>query len=174
MAKWEGLEEAKAKMRGLVPALQRNGFRQAGTAAMRPVRDAARAGAARLDDPATAANISKNIITRNGSRKDERKYGGDVVVTKVGVAGGAKSYKDSRANQRKGRVGQSYAVDDPATFHWRFLELGTRFIAARPFMLPALESNADQVITTYAASLSPAIDKAVANAAKRAAKKAAG
>lgn len=160
-ARWEGLDEALAKMRGLVPKLRKSGFRRAGTKAMVPVRDKARQGASRLDDPATASNISKNIITRNGSRRDERRYGGDAIVTKVGVAGGARAYKNNRKNQRSGRAGQSYAVDDPATFHWRFLEFGTRKMAARPFMRPALEQNVSKVITIYSSSLSKAIDDAI-------------
>ena len=63
-------------------------------------------------------------------------------MTKVGVMGGArqKTYVDNRANRRAGRVGATYEVEDAETFHWRFLELGTRKMRARPFMRPALES----------------------------------
>lgn len=160
--KWDGLDAALAKMRGLPDKMKRGAFRRAGTKAMRPVRDAARQGAARLDDPATASSIAKNIVTRAGSRKDERKYGGNVVVTKVGVQGGAVSpYKDNRSNRRKGRVGSTYVKDDPATFHWRFLEFGTRFISATPFMRPALEGNTETVTAVYVSALGPEIDKAL-------------
>jgi HK97 gp10 family phage protein len=148
-------------MRNLAPKMQKGAFRRAGTKAMRPVRDAARAGAQRLDDPSTASNIAKNIVTRAGSRRDERRYGGGVVVTKVGVQGGAKSYKNNDANRRSGRAGGSYHVDDPATFHWRFLELGTRFIPANRFMTNALESKADEVTRVYVTALGPEIDKAL-------------
>lgn len=158
---WEGLDEVKRKMRDLVPKLQRGAFRRAGTRAMRPVRDAARTAAAILDDPKTAANISKNITTRSGSKRDERRYGGNVVVTKVGVVGGARSYKNNRTNQRANRAGESYAVDDPQTFHWRFLELGTRKISATPFMRPALEKNQEQVTSIYLTALTTQIDKAL-------------
>lgn len=165
VAKVEGLEEVHRKFARLKnPKALRAAVRRAGTKAMRPVRDAARAGAARLDDPHTASNIAKNIITRAGSRKNEAAYGGvggNVVVTKVGVAGGAKSYKSNKANDRAGRSGQSYHVDDPATFHWRFLELGTSKMGARPFMEPALKGNVENVTGIYASLLSTELDKAL-------------
>lgn len=142
--KWDGLDAALAKMKGLPDKLKKGAFRRAGTKAMRLVRDAARKSAARFDDPSSPSNISKNIVTRAGSRKDERRYGGNVVVTKVGVQGGARP--------KKGR-------ED--TGHWRLLEFGTSKMRAQPFMRDALESNADLVTSVYSSALGPEIDKAL-------------
>src|SRR5690242_6374665 len=88
--KIEGLEPALRKLKGLTPKLAKGALRRTGTKAMRPVRDAARSLASRFDDPETAANIPKRVVTRAGSRKAEQQYGGQCVVTKVGVEGGAR------------------------------------------------------------------------------------
>lgn len=156
---WKGLDEAMRKMRTLGPKLAQAPMRRTGTKAMKPVRDAARAGATRFDDPATASNIASKIVTRSGGRRADRAERG--VVTKVGVMGGAKAYRDNSGNRRLGRVGQSYSVDDPNSFHWRFLEFGTRHMRAQPFMRPALEQNTSLVTQIYSASLSAEIDKEI-------------
>lgn len=154
-----GLEGVLEKMRTLAPKLQKGAMQRSGTKAMKIVRDAARAGAARLDDPRTASNIAKNIITRNDARRG-RVEGG--VVTKVGVLGGAvsKTYTNNRRN-RGGRAGKSYLVEAAETFHWRFLEFGTSRQRAQPFMRPALENNVERVTVAYATKLSAEIDKAI-------------
>lgn len=156
---WQGIDQAMRKLRTLGPKLTRAPMRRTGVKAMRPVRDAARAGAKKLDDPTTASNIAKNIVTRGGGRKADRAERG--VVTKVGVLGGAKSYKNNRDNERRGRAGKSYAIDDPETFHWRFLEFGTRHMRAQPFMRAALFQNVSLVTQIYASSLEAEIDKEV-------------
>lgn len=137
-----GLDEALRKMRGLAPALLKKALRSAGTKAMRPVRDAARAKAKTLDDPETASNIAKAIVTRYDGRASKREGGS---VTKVGVVGGARALKGTQ---------------DPG--HWRFLEFGTENMAAQPFMRPALESNVSLVTDTFVSALAPEIDKALA------------
>lgn len=140
----EGLEPAMKKLRDLPAKLARGALRRTGTKAMKPVRDTARALAARFDDPESASNIPKKIVTRAGSRRSERDYGGGAVVTKVGVEGGA------RARNVAGDTG-----------HWRHLEFGTEDTAAQPFMRPALEGNVSRVTEIYVASLSAEIDKAI-------------
>lgn len=133
------------KLRTLGPKLQKKGMRSAGTKAMRVVRDAARQGAKRFDDPATGSNIAKNIVTRYNNKASKR-IGG--VVTQVGVAGGARP--------RKG-------TDD--TGHWRFKELGTALMRAEPFMRPALAEKTQQVTDTYVTALNAEIDKIIAKGA---------
>lgn len=171
--KWNGLDAALARIRTLPDKLKVAGFKGAGVRAMRPVRDAARSKARAIDDQNTVANIAENIVTRTGSRRDQRKYGGDVIVTKVGVEGGAQTgkllaFRNTKRNQKRGVAGYDYSVA-----HWRFLEFGTSKMKAQPFMLPALEENTDRVISEYSSGLSAAIDKAVKNAARAAARKAA-
>lgn len=140
--KIEGLDEVLRKMRNLGPALVKKGLRSAGTKAMRVVRDAARAGARQIDDPGTASNIEKNIVTRYDGKASKREGGS---VTKVGVMGGARPIKGNED-----------------TGHWRLVEFGTEKMRAQPFMRPALEDNVQKVTDTFVASLSAEIDKILA------------
>jgi HK97 gp10 family phage protein len=137
-----GLEPALAKLRELNKAMTTKAVRAAGTRAMRIVRDAARNGARQIDDPETASNIAKNIVTRYNRRASQREGG---VVVQVGVQGGAKP--------RKG---------DEDMGHWRLVEFGTSKMAAHPFMRPALESNVNAVTEKFIQELEPQIDKAIA------------
>ena len=137
-----GLEPVLKKLRTLAPKLKKKGLRSAGTKAMRPVRDAARAGARRVDDPETVANIPKNIVTQYSSKASKR-VGGS--VTKVGVRGG-------------GRIGK----EPENTGHWRFIELGTSQQRAQPFMRPALAERIPQVTDIFVSSLNTEIDKIIA------------
>jgi HK97 gp10 family phage protein len=131
------------KLKTLGPKLQAKAMRGAGTKAMRIVRDSARNKVRGYDDKDTPANIAKNIITRYDS-KGSRKEGG--MVMKVGVAGGARPKKGNED-----------------TGHFRFVEFGKEGVPARPFLRPALESNAEKVASTFTDELSKAIDK-LANA----------
>lgn len=140
--KIEGLEPVLAKMRGLSPKLQKKGLRSAGTKAMRIVRDAARGGAARFDDPETASNIAKNIVTRYDAKASRREGGS---VTKVGVMGGARPAKGTQD-----------------TGHWRLLEFGSSQMPAQPFMREALSSNIQEVTNSVVTNLSIEIDKIIA------------
>lgn len=140
--KIEGLDPVLAKMKGLTPALKKKALRSAGTKAMRVVRDAARRGAAALDDPKSPSNIAKNIVTRYDSKASRREGGS---VTKVGVMGGA---RPRSGNQDTG--------------HWRLLEFGSVNNPARPFMRPALANNVQKVTDTLVQSLNSGIDKIIA------------
>lgn len=140
--KIEGLGPVLAKMKNLSQKMQTKGVRSAGTKAMRIVRDAARQRARQFDDPASASNIAKNIVTRNDAKGGKRVGG---VVIKVGVVGGARP--------RKGR-------ED--TGHFRFIEFGTSEMRAQPFLRPALENNVGRVTETFVAALNTEIDKIIA------------
>lgn len=63
------------------------------------------------------------------------------VTVKVGIRGGAKK-------------------NDTTPFYFRFQELGTKDIPAKPFLRPALEGNAEKVLSTVADELKKALDKA--------------
>lgn len=137
-----GLKEALRKIRTVKFEITRKAVRSSAGKAMRIVRDAAKAGAARLDDPTSASNIAKAIgtSTRYNKQKGE-------VIAKVGVRGGARP--------RPGR-------ED--TGHWRHIEIGTSKMRAQPFMLPALMTNVDKVTNAFVSDLSQAIDRTVARA----------
>ncbi len=63
------------------------------------------------------------------------------VTAKVGIKGGAKK-------------------NDTTPFYFRFVELGTKNMQARPFMRPALENNAEKILSSVADELTKALDKA--------------
>lgn len=142
-----GLGDVVKRMREFAPKVQKKGVRAAARKAMNIVRDAARQGARRLDDPATAENIAKNIVTRESTR-GSRRIGG--IVMRVGVMGGAS--RNQHSKDASGNPGGD-------TRHWRHIEFGTEFVPARSFMRPALESNVSQVTDRFVEELNKEIDK---------------
>lgn len=138
----EGLGPVLAKLKNLSVQFKKKAVRSAATKAMAIVRKQAQASAALIDDPETASNISKAIVTRFDGKGSKREGG---VVVKVGVMGGARPKKGT--------------VD---TGHWRFQEFGNSQQAARPFMRPALENNVQRVTETMVTELDKAIDKIIA------------
>ena len=63
------------------------------------------------------------------------------VIAKIGIRGGARE-------------------NDTTPFYFRFVELGTKNAPAKPFLRPALENNAEHVLTVLADELRKALDKA--------------
>ncbi len=70
----------------------------------------------------------------------QTKFKGGNLYARVGVKGGARNNPDS-------------------PWYWRFVELGTKDMPARPFMRPALENNAQDVLDTVVEELKKALDK---------------
>lgn len=151
----QGAEELLAKIKSVNNDLRYKGGRFALRKAANLVRDAAKANAEKLDDPATAEHIAENVAVRWSGR--QFKATGDLAF-RVGILGGARQTKDQGSGkQNPGGV----------TFHWRFLEHGTEKQRARPFMLPALTNNIDAATTEFAKSYNKAIDRALTRAAKK-------
>lgn len=142
--KIHGVEQAVARLRNLRRDIGTKAVRSAAIRAMRIVRDDARRKASTFDDPETASNIAKAIVTRYDNKASKREGG---VVVKVGVQGGARPQKGA------GDTG-----------HWRYKEFGTSHMPAEPFMRPALAENAQAVTDKLVSELIPQIDKAVAKA----------
>jgi HK97 gp10 family phage protein len=137
--KLRGLDGVLKRLRSITPKLQAKGLRAAGTKAMRIVRDAARNRVRALDDPKTPANIAKNIVTRYDAKGSKREGG---LLVKVGIIGGARPHKGNAD-----------------TGHWRFVEFGKEGVPARPFMRPALETNAQRVADIFTTELNAQLDK---------------
>ena len=127
------------------------------------VRRAAIANARRIDNPATPQQIFSKIIVRSDVRHGKKLYGGFLV--KVGVAGGFKKYTDSQRNRRYRRVGKKY-FDSGDVYYWRFIELGTKKMRARPFLRPALAQNIDTSSSAVAKYLESAIAKLAGGASE--------
>lgn len=144
-------------------------MRTALRAGARTIMNEAKINASRIDDPATAENIAKNIATRNFSKSVEDHMGG--VGVQIGVKGGAKQYANTRFNVRKRRVGGAYETGGTSsnpggdTWYWRLIEFGFHHrggpqVPPRPFMRPAFDNHQASVLSAIVASLQRAVNQA--------------
>lgn len=158
----ENLPEVMATFKVIPEAIRKKGIQFGLRKGANLVRDAAKANAKRLDDPATAEDIAANIAVRTSSSYYRRT--GDVMF-RVGVRGGAATYANDRWNRAKRRAGKTYRTDgskgNPGgdTWYWRFLEFGTRISPAKPFLRPALENNIQPAIDETAKHTSRWLDR---------------
>ena len=142
----QGLNGVVEKMRALSPRLKKKGLRKAARAAMNIVRDAAKANAKAIDDPATREKVFRNIITQESSKQSKREGG---IVMRVGVRGGAGSNQHS--TDASGNPGGD-------TRHWRYIEFGAEHTPAVPFMRPAFSSNVQAVTDRFVTVLNSEIN----------------
>ena len=70
---------------------------------------------------------------------------------RAGVMGGVPA-RARREELRKGLPGGD-------TFYWRFVEFGTKYVAARPFMRPAFDQNTQTATDATAVELSAGLDR---------------
>ena len=146
--KIEALDGVLERLKVLPERFQRTGVRRAARKAMNLVRDAARARASRLDDPATAEQIAKNIVTQESGKAGRREGG---IVMRVGVLGGA-SRKHGKNDVRKGNPGGD-------TRHWLYLEIGSETTPAQSFMRKSLANNVGAVTDTLVEELNIELDR---------------
>lgn len=142
----QGLNCVVNKMRTLGPRLRKKGLRKAARAAMSIVRDAAKANAKAIDDPATREKVFRNVITQEATKQSRREGG---VVMRVGVRGGASSNQHS--TDASGNPGGD-------TRHWRYIEFGTEHIGGQPFMRPAFSNNVGAVTDRFISTLNAEIN----------------
>ncbi len=90
------------------------------------------------DEAKTNAPEDTGLLEENFALLTTAKNG--EITAKVGVRGGAKK-------------------NDKTPFYFRFHELGTKDIPAKPFMRPALENNAERIIQTVADELKRELNK---------------
>lgn len=124
----QGLDELKRKLEQLPKAMRVRVLRNALAAGAREVRDAARRNApvmtlgTSLKAPYRKPGTVKKAITVRTSKADRK--AGDVGVF---------------VNVRPAKKGQRGAKNPNDPFYWRFLEFGTRKMAARPFLRKAAD-----------------------------------
>lgn len=147
--KLEGADQIIAKLKELGIDARRKTGRTALRKAAQVVRDDAKQRAAQLDDPETAANISKNVVERWSSRYNKRT--GDLMF-RVGILGGAGGNK--KASELSGNPGGD-------TRHWRYREFGTEYSQATPFMRPALEQNITRAADVFMSEFNRGLDRAI-------------
>ncbi len=144
-AKVRGIPELKAALAGLVPKLRRQALRNALAAGARVVRDEARRRAPVLQPTMRApyrkpGTVRKAIVVRTSKAARAR---GDVGVF---------------VNVRPARRGQRGAKSQNDPFYWRFLEFGTKHIAARGF-LQAGAQRLTEALEKFKAVIGPQIQK---------------
>ena len=152
--KMNGIEELSKKLEGLRYDVQKKGGRFALRKAAQVIRDAAREGARRVDDSATGRSIASNITEKWNGRLNRQT--GDLGF-RVGVSQGAVLPKRGEKPD-EGASGP--------TPHWRLLEFGTEKMQARPFMVPAMEANAQRATDVFIDQFGRAIDRALKKAGK--------
>lgn len=153
-----GLDELQEKLKKLGDVkVTKRISRKAARKAMAIVRDAARQKAKSFDDPSTNNKIWKQIVVQSGKSRNR-----DEVVMRVGVKGGARvPYTNNAQNRRLGRAGKTYKTEGHH-FYWRFLEFGTAYIPAVPFMRPAFNQNYQAVEVEFAQVFMAELDKELA------------
>ena len=128
------LEKLNKRLQSLVEKVGKKAMRGAARKAMTKVRNDVKAAAPEdlNDDDNVKIKTSVALIT---------KWKANDLYVKVGIRGGAKKNPDT-------------------PYYFRMVEFGTAKMAARPFMRPALESNAQQIMDTVVQELNRALDKA--------------
>lgn len=145
-----GLKALDNALKQLPIELQRKQLRAAVAKASKILRDEVISKA-----PIKTGNLRDNIYTAFSKSKSD--IGKATYV--VGVRNGKKKrYANTRYNRRKNRVGQQYETEGKA-FYWRFIEFGTKFMPARPFVRPAFEATKIDVVNDIKQNLIVAIKK---------------
>lgn len=173
----QGLDALLKKMNAVSDEIKFKGGRFALRKAANLVASEVKKGAAVIDDPKTREQIQKNVAVRFGS-KSFRRTGN--LVFRVGILGGARAtgreaLRSARRRRGKGiasleslgeLAGKGKGNPGGDTWHWRFVEFGTRKTGARPFMRPALERNIQAATDTFIREAERAIDRAVKRGGK--------
>ncbi len=118
------------RMEELKRSAQRSVARKGAATGARYLRDEIKRAARNLDNIETKERIFRNIAARYAPRMS-RVNGG--AAYRIGVIGGAKKTDET------GPGG--------VTYHWRFLEFGTRTSPAKPFFRPTVEAHKEKVLS---------------------------
>lgn len=144
-----GLGDLKADFERLARATGDKVLREAVMAGARVVRDKARQAA-----PIRTRKLQKNIVAVRA--KKSAGQGGTVAGIRVKRPSG----KTTRPLKRGGKPGKRLKTEYAAPFYWKFLELGTSNMRARPFIRPAWDGSLPQIEGAVRNRLAEAIDKA--------------
>lgn len=124
-----------ARLQDIAEKVAKKALRSAARKGMNIVRDDVKANAPEdQSDDADQIKVKTSVALLT-------KFRGPNLYVKVGIRGGAKKNPDT-------------------PYYWRMVEFGTKYQPARPFMLPALESNGEAILNTVVDELKKALDKA--------------
>ncbi|HNT63664.1 MAG TPA: HK97 gp10 family phage protein [Candidatus Desulfobacillus denitrificans] len=155
VVKLEGVGELKRAMAGAAADIRKKAVRGALREAGKVIQAAARQAAPVLQAPEKyrrPGTVRKAIAVR--ASKYARGRGDEGVYVNVRPLRGA-------AQKKKGKAGAKNP-NDP--YYWRFLEFGTKHMAARPFLRPAVAQKGEAAVRKFMASVVPQIEKLNAKA----------
>ena len=152
----EGLAELDKALSELGAELGYKTLRTAGRKAMKPVLEAARAGA---NEETGELKQSLAITVKKG--RGARGKGGDTAAD-IGVGATRKSVSVKNEDGTRSRKELSM-INIKAGAQ----EYGTKYQQAQPFLRPALHNNVDAVLNNLRKELATAIDKAAKKVAKQ-------
>ena len=128
-----GMKELAAKLQSFGPKLARNGLRAAVSAGAEVIRK----------DVQARAPEDTGVLRRAVYKKQIREESNNTKQTfYLGV-----------------RSGKKYQKKKQDAFYWRFLEFGTKHIAARPFVRSAFESKKNEAVERMKEKLAERIKK---------------
>lgn len=146
-----GVDELKRALADASVKIRTKAVRGALREAGKVIQTAARAAAPVLAVPTARrkpGTVKKNIFTRVS--KFARQAGNEGVYINV---------RGIRGTARIKKLGKAGATNPNDPYYWRFLEFGTRKMAARPFLRPAATANFSAVADKFMQSVIPQIQK---------------
>lgn len=144
--KVEGFRELRKRAEKLDARLRRKVYGTAVRAGGKILVEAAQAQV-----PVRTGAVRRSLVHRASSKPSKGLFG-----VKITVKGGLKS--SERVAHRKGSKGKPY-FPDAVERYYRFLELGTKHHAAKPFLEPALDSKAGAVLNAVKETLAAGIER---------------
>lgn len=156
---FNGLDGLLASLKSLPVELQGKPLQAAMRRGGNVIRDAARARVRRASGFLVQQIVVRRANTRNRSRAGVGP-GGEYFT--VGVKTGKRvKYANTKRNRRQRRVGKAY-VQAGWAYYWRYLEFGTKKMAARPFLTPAGEAKGPQAAQIMIDETRAALDRLLA------------
>ena len=152
----QGLAQLSALLKTLPAHLAKKHLRAAVAEGAKLVRNDARTRApvssgAKAKGAPSSGTLKKSIVMKSIPEKSHLERQTFYVTVRRGK-------KFQRVTRRK--KGQSTTVNLDA-FYWRFVEFGTKFITAQPFMRPAFEMQKKAAVDAIAARLKSGIAQSV-------------
>lgn len=147
-----GLEAVQAQLRSVGAEMGAKALGQAARAAFKRVAETAKALV-----PRDSGDLAEAITVRLVKPKS-----GDAVVV-VGIAISSRTNRSKQATMAAAAFGEGQSKRLPPSRRWHFIELGTSKLAAHPYLRPALDSNANAVVS----DLSEQLKKKIAAAIKK-------
>lgn len=146
-----GIEDLKRALAEASKDIRTKAVRGALREAGKVIQAAARAAAPVLSVPTPRrkpGTVKKNIVVR--ASKFARQSGDEGVYINV---------RGIRGKARVAKLGKAGATNPNDPYYWRFIEMGTKKLAARPFLRPAATSQGEAAIDKFMQSVIPQIEK---------------